>query len=80
MLEFPRKERGERKKKLKEGEEGKESKREWKGGGRNKDGKVKGWNEVVYWERRRKCVKRNKVHSLLPGRKIFFASCKMPFL
>ena len=43
-------------------------------GERNKERKVKRSNRAVYWERRRKCVKRNE-GGLLPGTKIFSEPC-----
>ena len=57
LLKFPRKE-DEEKKKESEGM-GKEGKKEG-GRKRKKERKVKGQNGVVYWERRRKCAKRNE--------------------
>ena len=58
MLNFPRKEerKSERKKGEKKGK--KEEKKERKG--EKKGEKGEGQNGVVYWERRRKCVKSNE--------------------
>ena len=58
MLIFPRKEEGEKEKEM-EGR-GKEGKIRRGGRGKKEREKVKGQNGVVYWERRRNCVKRNE--------------------
>ena len=54
----PERKKGKRKKKRKEGEKkGKKGREE---GERKRERKVNGQNRVAYWERRRKCVKRNE--------------------
>ena len=58
MLKFTRKEEGTKEKKRKEGE--KNGKKGRKKGERKRERNVKGQNELVYWERRRKFVKRNE--------------------
>ena len=58
MLRFPRKEEGKKEKKRKEGEKkGKKGREEEE---RKRERNVKGQNGLVYWERRRKFVKRNE--------------------
>ena len=46
--------------------------KERRGGSRKKEREVNGQNAVVYWERRRKCVKRNEGTWLATRMKIFF--------
>ena len=65
MLKFPRKEERKKEKNRKEWEKKGKRGREHGDKGREdeerkKERKVKGQNGVVYWERRRKCVKRNE--------------------
>ena len=70
ILKFPRKEERKREKGTEgRGKEGKQRKEEE----RKKERTVKEQNGVLYWERRRKCVKREmKMLGLLLGRKISF--------
>ena len=78
MRKFPRKEEGKKEKKRKVGEKkGKkgmvegERKKE-----RKKERKVKRQNRVGYWERQRKCVKRNESAWLATRKKnTFWALC-----
>ena len=58
MLKSPRKEEGKEEKKRKEGEKkGKKGREE---GERKRERDAKGQNGLVYWERKRKFVKRNE--------------------
>ena len=71
MLKFPRKE--ERKNEQKGWEKkGKKGREEGKEGERKKEGKVKGQSVVVYWERRRTCVKTNEGTWLAARKKKIF--------
>ena len=70
MLQFPRKEEGKRKKNREEG--GKKGKKGREEGERKKERKVKGQNGLVYWERKRNCVKRNEVAWLATRKKDIF--------
>ena len=71
MLKFPRKEDGKKEQNLKEWEsKGKKGRED---GERKKERTVKGQNGMVYWERGRKCVKRNEcVWSVTRKQNIFF--------
>ena len=67
---FPGRKKEKRKKKRKEGEnKGKKGREEEE---RKKEREVKGQNGVVYWERRRKRVKRNEGAWLATRKKIIF--------
>ena len=73
MLKFPRKEERRKEKETEGGEEeGKKAREEGKEGERNKERKIKGYNGVVYWERRRKCVKMNEGSGLATRKKNIF--------
>ena len=69
MLKFPRKEEGKKEKETeRRGKEGKERR-----GERGKKGRViKGQNWLVYWERRRKFIKRNEGILLATRKKNIF--------
>ena len=74
MLKFPRKEEGKKEKKRKEGEKkGKKGREE---GERKKARKVKGQKWVVYWGRRRKCVKKCRSLACYQQEKYFFGPCR----
>ena len=71
MLKFPRKKRGKKEKKQTKGEEkGRNEERRGKAE-RKLERKVKGQYGVVYWERRRKSVKRNEGALLATRKKKF---------
>ena len=70
MLKFPRKEEGKWEKETEErGKKGNKGSEERE---RKKERKVKGHNRVVYWKRRRKCVKRNEGAWLATRKKNIF--------
>ena len=70
MLQFPRQEEGGKEKETEgRGIEGKERRR---GRGMKEREKVKGQNGVVYWERRRECVKGNEGAWLATRKKNIF--------
>ena len=72
MLKFPRKEEGKKEKKRNEGvKKGKKGREE---GERKRERNVKGQHGLVYWERRRKFVKRNEgVWPVTRKKNIFWA-------